>query len=307
MLNTEDLAMRKFRQLSKRSFSLWGGPSFFVACLAAGSAFAQTPSVPLQYEVVSIKPNTSGSNSVRISGAGRAGRMTVTNASLRQMITLAYKIKNFQLSGSGPVLDSDRYDIDARPPEGKFSDAEAQEMFQSLLADRFRLKIHRESKEMPVYMLLAAKSGLKIEEFKESSCDVFKPNAGPPPPQAPGQPPKVYCGNFMMGPNTLVASKTTMTVLADGLSNILGRTVIDKTGFTGAFNVRLEFTRDAVANFGANGPGTPGASPIAPAPDDSSRPTIFTALQEQLGLRLESQKGPVEMIVVDHAEKASEN
>jgi uncharacterized protein (TIGR03435 family) len=305
MFNTNLLAMQPLSQMSKhpRALSL-GLLSTGVFVLAA---FAQTPTPPFRYEVASVKTNTSGTNQVRISGVGRGGRVTVTNASLRMMITLAYKIKNFQLAGSGPVLDSDRYDIDARPPEGKFTEAQSMEMFQSLLADRFQLKLHRESKEMPVYALLSAKSGLKIEDFKDGSCEEFKPGSPPPGPPVPGQAPKVFCGNFMMGPNTLIASKTNMPAFVDGLSNTLGRTVIDKTGFTGAFNVRLEFTRDGVANFGTNGPGTPGAAAPGPPPDDSSRPTIFTALQEQLGLRLEAQKAPVEMIVVDHMEKASEN
>jgi uncharacterized protein (TIGR03435 family) len=281
------------------------GAMISAVLLAAGLASSQTPAPRPEYEVVSIKPNTSGTRQVWITGAGNSGRMVATNVSLRMLITIAYKVKNFQVSGGGSFLDSDRYDVEAKPPEGKFTEAEYLAMLQSLLEDRFKLEVHRERKEMPVYALLPAKTGIKIPDFKEGSCTEFDPNT-PQAPRQPSQPPTMYCGNFMMGPDTLMGSKLRMAAFTDALSNILGRTVVDKTGVTGAFNVRLEFTRDGVANFGPNGAGAPGPATEGP-PADSTRPTIFTAIQEQLGLRLESEKGPVEVLVVDHAEKASEN
>lgn len=267
--------------------------------LLAGVGHGQSSPIRPQYEVASIKANTSGTPQVRINGVGNNGRLTVINASPRMLITLAYKVKSFQLAGSGPLLnslDSDRYDIEAKPPEGKFSEAESLAMFQSLLEDRFKLKVHHDTKEMPVYFLLPAKNGVKIEEFKEGSCENYDPNQPALVRSGPGGQLRTFCGNFMIGPSQLFGSKINMAMLSDALSNLLGRTVIDKTGFAGSFNVRLQYASDAVAIAGPN----------APAPDPSA-PTIFTALQEQLGLRLDSQKGPVEVLVVDHLEKPSEN
>ncbi len=271
--------------------------------LVAGLAAAQSLSQRPEFEVASIKLNTSGTRMVRISGVGTR-RLSATNASLRMLITIAYGVKNFQVSGGGSSIDSDRYDIEAKAPADNTTRAQSMLMMQAMLEDRFRLKVHRETKEMPVYALVPGKGGLKIPEFDAASCREFTSDAAPPP---PGQRPPLYCGNFLMGPNTFYGARIGMAQLVDGLSNLLGRPVLDKTGYTGAFNVHLEFSRDGLANFGINGAAAPGPPLEGAPPVDATDGTIFTALQEQLGLRLESQKGPAEVLVIDHAEKASEN
>ncbi len=162
--------------------------------------------------------------------------------------------------------------------------------------------IHRETKEVPIYAVAAVKGGTKLAQPKEGSCVKFDP-ASPPRP-VPGQPPPLFCGGFMMGPNMLRGGGISMKQFTDGLSNILGRPVVDKTGYVETFDVALDFSQEGVDMASLFG-GLPFM--VGPPPADDSRPSIFTAKQEQLGLKLESQKGPAEILVIDHAEKASEN
>jgi uncharacterized protein (TIGR03435 family) len=275
---------------------------FIPAMLAlAGMGYAQTPPRP-EFEVASVKPNTSGTPSVRINGGLASPRFAATNISLRMLITIAYNVKNFEISGGNGVIDAGRYDIEARAAEAKPGEEQSRLMLQALLADRFQLMVHRETKEVPIYALVPAKGGAKLAEPKEGSCVKFDP-AAPPPPPTPGQPPPKLCGGFIMGLNTLRGGKISMTQFVDGLSNILGRPVIDKTGYTGTFDAALEFSREGVDMVGMFG----GLPAMVLPPDDDSKPSIFTALQDQLGLKLESQKGPAQILVIDHAEKASEN
>ena len=257
------------------------------------------------YEVASVKPNTSNSGMIRFTGPPQSATFTASNATLQILITLAYQVKPFQIEGVSGWIGTDHFDISAKPPEGPITREQSWMMLQGLLEDRFKLAVHRTTKEVPIYALTAAKGGLKIKPASEDTCFKIGPGGPPPPPPAPGQPRPVPCGGFFMGPNTLQGGGISLSQLADGLTNILGRPVVDKTGFTGTFDVRLEFSREGTQPMGAAGFGTPGAPPIA-IPDNNA-PTIFTALQEQLGLKLESQKGPEDLLVIDHAEKPSEN
>lgn len=231
------------------------------------------------------------------------GRFTATNARLKMLVGLAYNVKNFEITGGPGWVNSDGFDIDARASDTNIRLDQLRPMLQSLLDDRFQLKVHRESREVPVYALVAAKNGLKLPGAKEGGCTTFGPNSPPPPPPAPGQLPPIMCGGFLRAPNLLQAGNVTMTQLANVLSDVLGRPVIDKTEFTATFDVKLEFTPDGTT-FGADGFGPPGGLPPS---FDTSGPSIFTALQDQLGLKLESQKAPAEILVIDHAEKATEN
>jgi uncharacterized protein (TIGR03435 family) len=222
---------------------------------------------------------------------------------LKEMIVIAWRVQPFQISG-GPVwLDSARYDVSAKS-ENTPNPGEIPLMLQALLADRFQLKIHRETKELPIYALLVAKKdgklGPHLTESKEGSCTPIDPSK-PPPPTEPGKPPKLGCGGMMMGPRGLTATSAPIANLIPMLSRFLGRTVVDKTGLTGKFDISLEWVPDEsqAMQFAPDGPKSPSS--------DVTGPSIFTALQEQLGLKLESQKGPVETIVIDHAEKPSEN
>jgi uncharacterized protein (TIGR03435 family) len=277
-----------------------------VGLISAQQTRPQSPAAPVArpaFEVASIKPNTSGTNMVRIMAPPNGGRLTATNISLRMLITYAYKIRNFELTGGPAWMDSERYDITAKAEDGANGQDHLQLMTRTLLEDRFRLMLHHETKEVPVYVLLAGKSGPKLPEGEAGSCVELSPTSPPPPGRGPGQLPPTPCGGFFMGPNTLVGGKISMTQFVDGLSNILGRPVIDKTAFTGTFDVHLQFTPEGTA-FAGGFPGMPGGLPQG---FDTSGPSIFTAVQDQLGLKLESQKGPADILVIDHAEKPSEN
>ena len=153
-------------------------------------------------------------------------------------------------------------------------------MLQSLLAERFKLAVHREVKELPIFNLAAAKGGLKIRPIVDGNCLPANPQVHVPPS------PK-NCGGSSWGRTLMHVAGSTMPDIAQMLSTIVGRTVVDKTGAAGLYRVDLEF-----------------ADETAPPSDV---PSLYTALQEQLGLKLDSAKGPVEVLVIDHAEKPSEN
>ena len=254
----------------------------------------------LEFEVASIKPAAPDARGMYINTTG-GGRVTVTNMSLKEMMVLAYRIQPFQISGGPPWFDSVRYDINAKP-ESAPKPGEIPLMLQSLLADRFQLVFHRETKEMPIYALVLArkdgKLGPKLVETKEGSCTTFDPKNPPSGRPAPGT---MFCGNQMMGRGNLRAASIPVANLAPMLSRMLGRTVIDKTGLTAKYDINVEWTPDE-GQFASLPPDAP-----KPPPSDVTGPSIFTALQEQLGLKLESQKGPVEMFVVEKAEKPTEN
>jgi uncharacterized protein (TIGR03435 family) len=273
-----------------------------ICFLTAAAAMPLSPAARPQFEVASVKPNTSGNNMVMIRPPV-GGRFTATNVKLKMLVRLAYNLQDYQISGAAAWMDSDGYDITAKAADSIAGMEQMRPLLQSLLEDRFHLKIHRETKEVPVYTLMAAKNGLKLPAAKEGGCVAFGPDSPPPAGRGPGQLPPTPCGGFFMGPNTLVGGKIPMAQLVEGLSTILGRPVIDKTGFTGTFDVHLEFSPEGTA-FAGGLPGMPGGLPPG---FDTSGPSIFTALQDQLGLKLESQKGPAQILVIDHAEKASEN
>ena len=174
-------------------------------------------------------------------------------------------------------------------------------MLQALLEDRFQLMLHRESKDLPVYELMAAKSGIKLQASKEGSCVTRGPNQPPP---APGQNGPRFCGAMMMSPRSVDGTAISMSDLTTVLSQTLQRTVIDKTGLTGTFDIHAEWTADqSTPGFMA-----PGLAPPGPAPSaDSVGRSMFTVLQEDLGLKLESAKAPVEILVIDRLERPSEN
>jgi uncharacterized protein (TIGR03435 family) len=180
-------------------------------------------------------------------------------------------------------------------------------MLQSLLEDRFQLKIHRETKELPVYDLAVAKGGPKVKLSEDQSP--FRPPergaAPPPPPQRGGPMPR---GSMRMGRGDLEATALPLTSLINALSQQLGRTIVDKTGLQGLYDIKLQWTPDALPSGPAGSGGPAGIrGPNEPPPPDPAGPTIFTAVQEQLGLRLESSKGPVEIIVIDNVERPAAN
>ena len=281
---------------------------FGVLHATQGRAQSQTPNVVATspvYEVASIKPNKSGDNRIRMMYSPDG--LSATGGTVQMLIMSAYGISPHQISGAPSWLNSEGYDIEAKMDSStadelrKLSDDERrdqrQRMLQALLADRFKLTIHHESKELPVYALVVAKDGPKFQEAKPG--DAY-PNGIKGPDGHSGM------GTMMMGNGTLTGQGVPLMNLVRFLTRELGRTVIDKTGLTSKYDFTLKWTEERQAPMfrGTEGsqPGTGGT-----AAPESSGPSIFTAVQEQLGLKLESQKGPVEILIIDHVEKPSEN
>jgi uncharacterized protein (TIGR03435 family) len=200
--------------------------------------------------------------------------------------------------GGAEWIDSERYAIEAKG-EGSASREETMGMLQTLLEDRFQMKSHREIRQVPVYELTVGKSGPKLPPAKEGSCVDAGAGEGPISAGRPAPPP---CGAVVlaMGPEGAVmqGGKVPMAELARTLAMATNRPVVDKTGFTGLFDVRLEFTPD-LASGGMPSSGDPGP--------DAAGPSILGALQEQMGLKLESGRGPAEVLVIDRIERPSEN
>jgi uncharacterized protein (TIGR03435 family) len=285
----------------------------------------QAPS-KASFEVASVKLSAGAGNFM---GIGRApgGRFTANNVPLRFLIQNAYRVRDFQVIGGPSWIASERWDVEAKaeegsipaptgPPDPNVADPMSIRL-QSLLEDRFQLKLHRETRELPIYMLTIAKDGLKMKSVEAPPRPVpgQAPPGPPPPPPPPGgglpanfTPPP---GSVMMSPGRLLGSAMTMTQLVNAVAGLLGRTVVDKTELKGYFDVRLQFAPESTpGGFGPAGPAPGGQPPIAGPPAGASDPTgpsIFTAVQEQLGLRLESAKGPVEVLVIDSVQKPTEN
>ncbi len=260
---------------------------------------AQAPQAAhAEFEVASIKPNNSGGNNMGAM-AQPGGRFGAQNVSLQFLVSMAYGVKDFQIVADGSSwMNTERFDITAKAPDGTANGFEPlRPMLQSLLADRFKLVLHRETKELPVYELVAARGGLKVTAPKDGSCAIPDPKNPRPREDFP------FCDNIRKGRGLIDAYGITMPRLLPPLSDVLGRVVVDKTGFTGIFDGRLEFAPDeTVADATA---GNRAAQPAQAA--DSAKPSIFTALQEQLGLKVESAKGPVDVLVVDHVERPTAN
>jgi uncharacterized protein (TIGR03435 family) len=229
----------------------------------------------LHFEVATIKPSrpdSLGSNFNRRPGGG----IECLNVTLREMILFAYDIRPHELTGGPPWLDKDRYDVLAKPdrndnPTGakrSFDDdfREIRLRMRSLLADRFQVAIHTETRELPIYALLVAKGGPHLQKSTTEDLGIHNRNGF------------VEC------------TKVTMKDFAESsLTYRMGRTVVDETGLTDEFDFELKFVEDQALAA------------------DTSGPDFLTALQQQLGLKLESRKGPVQVYVVDRAEKPTAN
>lgn len=293
--------------------------SLFLLLLFNSTAEAQSRPA---FEVASIKANTQAQAERNIA-IFPGGRLSVQNTSLRVLMQRAHRVRPFQILGGPGWINSENWDIEARA-EGSASQQQVLLMLQALIEERFNLKSHRETRELPIYELVIAKSGLKLPQSREGSCIVANPNApagapGAPPPQrqgppgpprppgqsAPGQPFVGPCGVITAGGGPagfrMDGGKVTIAQVTQILTNMLDRSIVDKTGFTETFDVHLEFSFDeALAGLAAD----PNRPAFATNP---TNPSIFTALEEQLGLKLESARGPVEVIVIDGVERPTEN
>lgn len=273
-----------------------------IVCLLMLLSLGANAQTKPEFEVASIKPAAPDARGTQIR-PGPGGGITITNMTLKEMMTIAWRVQPFQVSGGPAWLDSTHYDVIAKP-ETKPRPTELPLMLQSLLEDRFQLVIHRETRELPIYELMVArkdgKLGPGLTESKGNGCTPPDPNKAPSPPK-PGDPSTLGCGGMMIGLRELTAARIPVANLAQPLGRLLGRTVVDKTSLTGRFDVKVEWTPDETQALRLP-PGAP-----APPPSETAGPSIFTAFREQLGLRIESRKGPVEILVVERAEKPSEN
>jgi uncharacterized protein (TIGR03435 family) len=280
---------------------VFGAP---VAIGALTAPQAPTPSKPdagtASFEVASVKPNTTGDHRVAI-GLQPGGRFNASNVPLRMLLRQAYDIQEFQIVGGPEWLRSDRFDIVAKTPEGEFSADQMRPMLRALLAERFNLRAHNETREMPVYALVKTRQGGSLgPDITPSAVDcaaVMQSRRGGAPP-APGQ--KIDCG-LLIGVGKMNAGGMPMTTLARSLSSLVGRIVVDKTELTGGYDFELTYAPDGLGGL----PPLPNEVPLNEG--DPTAPTIFTALQEQLGLKLDERRATVDVLVIDSVEKPGEN
>jgi uncharacterized protein (TIGR03435 family) len=237
------------------------------------------------FEVATVKPSDPQSKGrwIRMQSLNQ---FTARNHALKTLIAAAYNVSPKAISGGPAWIDSDRYDIQARTPGTVRPTLDEQmAMLRQLLADRFQLTFHQERKELPYYALTVAKKGPKL------AASTISPDATPE-----GPPPLV----FVLSPQgaSLPGRYATMTELTSVLQRAaLDRPVVDKTKLTGRYDFNLEWTPDET-QFGGTGPWENHPAEF---------PDLFSALQKQLGLKLEATKGPIQILVIDHAQHPSAN
>lgn len=255
------------------------------ACLAYGQTGDRRPA----FEVASVKASlTAGGRFSMSGGPGTAdpGRIVYSNVPLRIVLLSAYGVRNYQLTGPD-WLNTLRFDITAKVPPGAGLE-QFQAMLRNLLETRFRMALHRELKEMPVYALLLAKRGTRLKAVAVQPADEQIATAhGEGPDGFPklSMPSSGIVIETKNGAARITANASPLAKFADFLSGRTGRPVLDQTGLDGYYSFALYFT--------------PEGAPTG----DSAGPDIFGALEQQLGLRLEARRAPVELLVIDHAEK----
>ena len=268
------------------------------ALLFAFHGIAQTPRI--QFEVATIRLNETCVNGTGLEHLS-PGRFGVECVSLRDYIRGAYgsygigrnpNVRPPTVLGGPGWVDTDRYDIVARAPGETGLDEMYGPMMRALLEDRFQLKLHTETRELPVYSLTVTRGGTKLTPSKAGSCVAIDPKSVLQTPPGPN-----YCGRFQMTRGAVRMADANGMTVAEFSSRVfrdsLDRPVIDRTGIAGLFDIHLEFSASEIAAAGGV--------------DDNAAPSIFTAVQEQLGLKLSPDTGPVEVFVIDHAEKPSAN
>lgn len=306
------------KRLSGSKESLWIAAGV-LACASFVTILFDTPSLIAQsqatgaarspaFEVASIKSNKSVSTE-RGSGFQTNGRFFARNMPLRALIAIAYgepaPLPGFQIVAGPDWIDSDRFDIEAKA-EGSFPETGAEAgfstsgelMLQALLIERFKLIVHRETRQLPTYELVMAKSdrrlGSQLRPSSGADCAQAPPAGGPPAAPDPNALPRCGVFQYVGGTaGTLLRARgrfMTMDQLAKNLENTLRRPIANRTELSGGFSFDFEFIPIALS-----------AAPDVGASDAAT--SIFSALQEQLGLELESSRAPVNVIVVDRAER----
>jgi len=252
--------------------------ALFAMTLILHAPFASATQQSAEFEAASVKQNRSGQPGSSLPPP-IGGRFTARNVTLTMLIGYAYHLQEFQLSNASGWMNSERYDVVGKA-EGNAGEEQVRLMVQSLLAERFKLKLHLVNRDQSVYSLTVAKTGLKMPR----GTDCVRPGT-----------PTMPCGGFRVSQRSrLQGQNVPLSELVDILSTFTGQYVIHNTGLSGNYDIQLHWSPDATLAIGAE----PGASP-----DDSSGATIFTALREQLGLELKSSKGPVPILVIESAQK----
>lgn len=238
------------------------------ACLGLSAQMASAPA----FEVASVKLNTSTYNG--IGNKFGPGSMRWTNTPLKVLIEQIYGLKGYQILGAPAWTGSDRWDIDAKAA-GPATSKEMFPMMGTLLADRFQLRFHRETRQLPVYRLLVAKGGPRLTPAREQDAN--------------------HRWGTSSGEGSLTMYGASMQELASWLSAQINQPIVESTGLTGRYDLKLEWAQDL------------SAAPAADAPPEAAKLSIFGAVEYQLGLKLESTRAPVEVLVIDHVERASGN
>jgi uncharacterized protein (TIGR03435 family) len=241
--------------------------------------FGQSPPARTAFEVATIKLNTDTTRKPSIGPSPGGERFTARNMPLVWLIASAYDVSIRQISGLPPAFNSKSYDIDAKCPQ-RATRPQMMRMLQSLIEERFKLRLRHDTKELSVYVLTLAKGGPKLDEHKDGA-DLEARNSGAG---------RESYRNF------------SMPIFANILAAHVEDTVVDKTGLTGSYDFKLEFTPERVGQ-GAENRHEPGHEP----PPNLDGPSLFTALREQLGLELRRQTVAVDLLIIDHIEAPSEN
>jgi len=274
----------------------------YTIVLGVFSAAAAWPQAPA-FEVASIKPAAPmEQGKMRIGFGGDAGRINYTNVTLKDVIARAYGVKPFQVSGPS-WMESERYDITAKIPDG-VPGSKVPEMLQSLLIERFKMTVRKENKEQSIYALVIGRNGPKLKASEDGA-------PGPAMVGPDGAKVNAPKGAMMVdGTGRIQANGATMSGFADMLSRLMDRPVIDMTGLDGKYDLTLEVAMEDLIGMKRMAGGMPAAhagGEGGPAPEGNPRASMFSAVQ-QLGLKLDPRKAPVDLIVVESAEKvATEN
>jgi uncharacterized protein (TIGR03435 family) len=245
---------------------------FLIALAAQGQT--TTPA----FEVATVKPSPALMKYLGFQFPG-GGRFEASQETVKAMVAFAYEVRDFYVSGGPGWAGTDRFEIVAKA-DASATPVQMRAMLRTLLAERFKLAVRRETKEATVYQLVVAKDGVKSSGLTESSRNG---------------------GIRFLARGQIEGMGNTMSGLANYLQTLLGEVVVDKTGLTANYDFKLAWTPDE------SQAGKPGAQAGLGNAADPGGPSIFTALQEQLGLKLDATKGPVETIVIEHVEKPTDN
>ena len=284
-------------------------PLFLLGVAVPWQAQAQDRAIPadatLTFDVASVKPNKTGDR--RVSAVSEPnGRFTMTNVPAQLMLVIAYQLQPYQIVGAPSWLQSEHYDLIAKPPDGQpaasgdtAGPGPLQFMLRNMLADRFKLKVHTETREMPIFALVLSRGDGKLgPKLQPSTVECGAPGRG----RGAASPSGGLSLENLPSCSILATAASVggkglpLTQLASNLSQVVGRTVVDRTGLTGRYDFLVEYTPDPPA----------GAPPGGP-PADPDRPSIYAALQEQLGLKLDAQRGAVDVLVVDAIQRPTED